>query len=80
MTARSRRKSPYTENGAQCIFVCEDRPACVGESKDGRHYTDSIPYESQRLFYELRYMDMCRKYINGLSRTREEEEVQELTT
>ncbi|MFR5506386.1 MAG: DUF5717 family protein, partial [[Ruminococcus] torques] len=25
-------------------------------------------------------MDMCRKYINGLRRTREEEEVQELTT
>ena len=39
----------------------------------------SIPYESKRLFYELRYMDMCRKYINGLRRNREEEESQELT-
>ena len=26
------------------------------------------------LFYELRYMDMCRKYINGLRRNRLEEE------
>ena len=37
------------------------------------------PYESRRLFYELRYMDMCRKYINGLKLNREEEEAEELT-
>ena len=73
------QKSPYTENGAR-VFLYAKTDRLVWESKDGRHYTDSIPYESQRLFYELRYMDMCRKYINGLRRTREEEEVQELTT
>ena len=73
------QKSPYTENGAR-VFLYAKTDRLVWESKDGRHYTDSIPYESQRLFYELRYKDMCRKYINGLRRTREEEEVQALTT
>ena len=29
---------------------------------EGRHYTDSIPYETKRLFYEPRFVDMCRKY------------------
>ena len=62
------QKSPYTENGAR-VFLYAKTDRLVWESKDGRHYTDSIPYESQRLFYELRYMDMCRKYINGLRRT-----------
>ena len=73
------QKAAYTENGAR-VFLYAKTDRIVWEAKDGRHYTDSIPYESQRLFYELRYMDMCRKYINGLRRTREEEEVQELTT
>ena len=51
----------------------------VWEGKDGRHYTDSIGYDSRRLFYELRYLDLCRKFINGLKRNREEEQAQELT-
>ena len=72
------QKAPYTENGAK-VFLYAKTDRIVWEAKDGRHYTDSIPYESKRLFYELRYMDMCRKYINGLRRNREEEEVQELT-
>ena len=72
------QKAPYTENGAR-VFLYAKTDRLVWEAKDGRHYTDSIPYESKRLFYELRYMDMCRKYINGLRRNREEEETQELT-
>lgn len=72
------QKAAYTENGAR-VFLYAKTDRLVWESKDGRHYTDSIPYESKRLFYELRYMDMCRKYINGLRRNREEEEAQELT-
>lgn len=72
------QKAPYTENGAK-VFLYAKTDRLVWEGKDGRHYTDSIPYDSRRLFYELRYMDMCRKYINGLRRTREEEQAQELT-
>ena len=72
------QKAPYTENGAK-VFLYAKTDRLVWEGKDGRHYTDSIPYESKRLFYELRYMDMCRKYINGLRKTREEEQAQELT-
>ncbi len=72
------QKVPYTEKGAQ-VFLYAKTDRLVWEGKDGRHYTDSIPYESKRLFYELRYMDMCKKYINKLRQNREEEEVQEIT-
>lgn len=75
---RVSQKIPYTDHGAQ-VFLYAKTDRIVWEGKDGRHYTDSIPYESRRLFYELRYMDMCRKYINGLRLNREEEETQELT-
>ena len=72
------QKAPYTDKGAR-VFLYSKTDRLVWESKDGRHYTDSVPYESKRLFYELRYMDMCRKYINGLRRNRSEEQAQELT-
>ena len=72
------QKSPYTENGAR-VFLYAKTDRLVWESKDGRHYTDSIPYESKRLFYELRYMDICRKYANSLNRSKALEEEEELT-
>lgn len=72
------QKVPYTDNRAQ-VFLYAKTDRLVWEGKDGRHYTDSIPYESKRLFYELRYMDLCRHYINGLRRNRFEEEQEELT-
>ncbi len=73
------QKAPYTENGAR-VFLYSKTDRLVWEARDGRHYTDSIPYESRRMFYELRYMDMCRKYLNGLSHgIRAEEEEEELT-
>ena len=37
------------------------------------------PYESKRLVYELRYMDICRKYLNSLRLNRQEDEDVELT-
>ena len=72
------QKAPYTENGAR-VFLYNKTDRLVWEAKDGRHYTDSIPYESKRLFYELRYLDMCRKYLSGLRRRRDEAEDEELT-
>ncbi|MCC2254026.1 DUF5717 family protein [Ruminococcus sp. CLA-AA-H200] len=72
------QKAPYMDGSAR-VFLYSKTDRLVWESRDGRHYTDSIPYESKRLFYELRYMDMCRKYINGLRRSHEEEQSQELT-
>lgn len=58
------QKAPYTDNGTK-VFLYAKTDRLVWEGKDGRHYTDSIGYDSRRLFYELRYLDLCRKFING---------------
>ena len=57
-----RQRIPYdTKNGA-IIYLYDKESRIVWESVEGRHYTDSIPYETKRLFYEPRFVDMCRKY------------------
>ena len=72
------QRVPYSEQGTLiCLYAKSDR--LVWESKDGRHYTDSIPYDSKRMFYELRYMDVCKRYLNSLKINQEEEAVPELT-
>ncbi len=72
------QKAPYTDKGAR-VFLYAKTDRLVWESKEGRHYTDSVPYESKRLFYELRYMDICKRYMNTVKRNRQEEKVEELS-
>lgn len=72
------QKVPYTDRGTQ-VFLYAKTDRLVWEARDGRHFTDSIPYESRRLFYELRYMDMCKKYLNSMRLNRMEEEEEPLT-
>lgn len=72
------QRAPYTENGAR-VFLYAKTDRIVWEAKDGRHYTDSIPYDSKRLFYELRYMDMCRKHMGTILKNHQEAAKEELT-
>lgn len=59
-----RQRVPYTENGAQ-VYLYDKESRIVVETKDGRHYAGSIPVETQRLFYELRFIDMCKKRLES---------------
>ena len=72
------QKAPYTEHGAK-VFLYSKKDRIVWESGDGRHYTESIPYDSRRLFYELRYMDMCRKIMHSMRLNQQENVVEELS-
>ena len=57
-----RQRVPYDEEDGAVIYLYDKESRIVWESVEGRHYTDSIPYETRRLFYEPRFLDMCRKY------------------
>ena len=57
-----RQRIPYDEKNGAIIYLYDKESRIVWESVEGRHYTDSIPYETKRLFYEPRLVDMCRKY------------------
>lgn len=72
------QRVPYLDNGAQ-VFLYTKVDRIVWEGKDGRHYMDTIPYESKRLFYELRYLDMCKKYLSGITHREPVEEEPEMT-
>ena len=53
----------YVDNRAQ-VRLYDKEPRIVWESKSGRYYVDSVPYETKRLFYEPRLIEMCNRYRN----------------
>ena len=73
-----RQRVPYDPKNGAVICLYDKESRIVWESIEGRHYTDSIAYETRRLFYEPRFLDMCRKYAasEGIwEREREKEEL-----
>lgn len=54
------QRVPYSQEGT-IVFLYHQEERIVWESKSGRHYVDSIPYDTLRLFFESRYVDMCRR-------------------
>jgi len=59
-----RQRVPYSENGA-IIRLYDRESRIIWESMEGRYYTDSIVYETKRLFYEPRCLEMCKKYADA---------------
>ena len=57
-----RQRIPYNGEEETVIHLYDKESRVVWESVEGRHYTDSIVYETKRLFYEPRFIEMCRKY------------------
>ena len=52
-----KQKVPYNEDEGAIIYLYDKESRIVWESIEGRHYTDSIPYETKRLFYEPRFLE-----------------------
>lgn len=48
------------------VYLYTKNDRIVWEGKNGSYFTDSITFESRRLFYELKYLDMCRKYLGSV--------------
>ncbi|MGL6202239.1 MAG: DUF5717 family protein [Lachnospiraceae bacterium] len=60
-----------------CLYAKE--PRIIWESNNGRYYTDSIPYETRRLFYEPRLIEMCRRFLGINQQGREDLEDTQLS-
>ena len=69
-----RQRVPYDEDEGAIIFLYDKESRIVWESLEGRHYTDSIVYETKRLFYEPRFVEMCRKYAASFGVWEQEDE------
>lgn len=66
-------------DGKAMIFLYDKDSRIIWESMDGRHYTDSIPYETTRLFYEMRFVELCKKLEESKSEPEKELPVPELS-
>lgn len=66
-----KQRVPYKEDGT-IVYLYDKEARIVWESKDGHHLTDSIPFEMKRMFYEPRYLEMCKKYMGPNTSWRKE--------
>ena len=55
-----RQRVAYRAEFGAKIYLYDKEARIVWEGDNGLHYTDSIPYETRRLFYELRYLELCK--------------------
>lgn len=60
------QRVPYKKEG-MIVYLYDKEARIVWESMDGQHHTDSIAFETKRLFYEPRYLEMCKKYMSRIS-------------
>ena len=68
-----RQRVAYSEQGAY-VYLYDKEARIVWEAKDGFHYIDSISYDVVRMFYELRFMELCKKQTQSRMETEREKE------
>lgn len=66
-----RQRVPYSKKGAK-IYLYDENARIVWEAKNGRHYTESIPYETRRMLYEMHFLDMCKRRMTDRTETEQE--------
>lgn len=73
-----KQKIPYFDGGA-IAFLYSKESRIIWESKDGRYYIDSIPYDTKRMFFELQFVDLYKKYEAEIGTGRPDQVKKELT-
>ena len=66
-----RQRVAYSKKGAK-IYLYDENARIVWEAKNGRHYTESIPYDARRMFYEIRFLEMCKKRMTDSTQKEQE--------
>lgn len=69
-----RQRVPYSKKGAR-IYLYDEHARIVWEAKNGRHYTESIPYETRRMLYEMRFLEMCKRRMTDRTETEREKHI-----
>lgn len=54
-----KQRVAYKADGTK-IYLYDKESRIVLEADNGLHYTDSVPYETRRLFYEMRFIELCK--------------------
>ena len=70
-----RQRVPYKAERGAMVYLYDKDARIVFEADNGLRYTDSISYDTRRLFYEMRYVEICknRKAVQSEQRVEEQE-------
>ncbi len=55
-----KQRVPYRQGLGAKLYLYDKEARIVWEADNGFRYVDSIPYETRRLFYEMRYLELCK--------------------
>ena len=55
-----RQRVPYKADQGAMVYLYDKDARIVFEAHDGLHYTDSVTYDTRRLFHEVRFAEMCK--------------------
>ena len=72
------QKVPYNPEGT-IVYLYNKDARIIWETREGRRFVDSIPYDTIRLFYENKYMELCRNSEKEHLSEQLHEEAAELT-
>lgn len=56
------QRTAYDREDGAIVFLKQKDSRIVWEGQNGWHYADSIPFESIRLFYEQKFLELSRHY------------------
>ena len=68
-----RQRVPYKTGRGAIVYLYDKEARIVWEADNGFHYTDSIPYETRCLFYEMRFLDLCKQRMKTQPEYKQEE-------
>lgn len=60
-----RQRVPYQGGEGAKVYLYNKDARIVWEADNGIHFVDSIPYETQRLFYEMQFIKLCKKRMGA---------------
>ena len=55
-----KQRVPYRQGRGAKVYLYDKEARIVWEKDNGVRYVDSISYETRRLFYEMRYLELCK--------------------
>jgi len=68
-----RQRVAYKEGKGAIVYLYDKEARIVWEADNGVHFTDSVPYETRRLFYEMRFLELCKERMQGMNEYKTEE-------
>ena len=58
-----RQRVAYRAQEGAKVYLYDKEARIVWEADNGIYYVDTVPFETKRLFYEMRYLELCKPHM-----------------